>query len=117
MPSIKVDVPVGLAAGATSNPLAGSQYERLPFNAHVAFAIFKAAAADIVRASIFSGSDVLMEDADLDQLAVGTPIKPSEDMQVSDVAMAGEKLGLRIRNAAAVATTGVIRVLVVITPI
>jgi hypothetical protein len=117
MPSIKVDVPVGLGAGAVANPLSGSQYERLPFNAHVSFAIFKALAADTVRASIFSGSDVLLEDSDLDVLAVGTPIKPSEDMQVSDVAGAGEKLGMSIRNAGAAATTGIIRVLVVITPI
>lgn len=117
MPSIKVDVPIGLAAGAVANPLQGSQYERLPFNARVGFGIYKALAADIVTASVFSGSDVLMEDADLDTLAVGTPIKPSEDLQVTDVALAGEKLGLRIRNNAAVATTGIIRCLVVIEPV
>jgi len=117
MPSIKVDVAIGLAAGAVATPLDGSQYERLPWNAAVGFAVFKAAAADVVRASIFSGSDVLLEDADVDQLAVGTPIKPSEDLQVTDVAAAGEKLGMRLRNAAAVATTGIIRVLVILNPI
>lgn len=116
MPTIRATVPVGLAAGATVNPLAGSQYERLPFNAAVGFAVFQALAADIVRASIFSGSDVLLEDAPLDTLVATTPIKPNEDIQVMDVAAAGEKLGLTIRNAAAIATTGVIRVLVVLTP-
>lgn len=117
MPTIKVDVAAGLAAGAVATPLAGSQYERLPWDATVSFGIFKAAVADIVRASVFSGSDVLLEDADLDTLAATTPIKPSEDLQVTDVAAAGEKLGLRIRNAAAVVTTDIIRVLVKIDPV
>lgn len=117
MPTIKVDVPLGLAAGGVVNPLADSQYERLPFNAMVGIAGFKALAADDVRMTVHSGSDLLMEDAQLDTLAVGTPIKPNEDIQVSDVAAQGEKLGIRLRNAAAVATTGIVRILVVITPI
>jgi len=79
--------------------------------------VFQSLVADIVRASIFSGSDLLMEDAPLDTLAAGTPIKASEDGQVADVAAAGEKLGLTIRNAAAIATTGTIRVMVILTPV
>ena len=117
MPSIKFTIPIGLAAGATDNPLQGSQYERLPFDAAVAFGVYQDLAADVVRASIFSGSDVLLEDSPLDTLAPGINIKPSEDLQVMDVAAAGEKLGLTIRNAAAVATTGAIRGLVVIQPL
>lgn len=117
MPTIKAIVPAGLAAGATVNPLAGSQYERLPFDAAVGFAIFQDLVTDAVRASVFSGSDVLLEDSPLDTLAPGTPVKPSEDIQVQDVAAAGEKLGLTLRNAAAVVTAGAIRVLVVISPL
>ena len=117
MPTIKVITPAGVAAGATVNPLQGSQYERLPFDAMVGFAVFQDVVGDQVRATIHSGSDLLFEDAQVDTLAPATPIKPSEDIQVQDVAGAGEKLGLTLRNAAAVVTAGAIRTLVIITPI
>ncbi|NIP95038.1 MAG: hypothetical protein GWO24_16960, partial [Akkermansiaceae bacterium] len=94
MPTIK-RTNANVAAGATVNPLVGSQYEYLPFDAMVEFAIL-ADAGDTFNASVFSGSDVLMQNEPIDQLAVATPIRYPDDYQISDVAAAGERLGIQL---------------------
>lgn len=96
MPTIR-DVTTGAAAGAVINPLVGSQYEYLPFDALVEFAI-KADAGDAWDASVFSGTDVLMQNDRVDQLATATPIEYPEHFDIADVAAAGERLGVTLVN-------------------
>lgn len=103
-----------VADGATVYPLQGSQYEYLPFNAMVEFAIL-ADAGDTFLASVFSGSDVLMQNSQVDNLATATPIVYPDNFTLSDVAMAGERLGVELTN-----NTGAVadyRIVVRITPL
>lgn len=102
-----------IVAGATAFPLQGSQYEFLPFDAFVEFAIL--ADGTLVNASVSSGSDILQEDSEVDQLAVVTPIQHPEDFILKDVAAAGERLGVRLQNNAGVAR--IVRTVVRITPL
>lgn len=103
-----------VADGATVNPLQGNQYEYLPFDALVEFAIL-ADAGDTWLASVFSGSDVLMQSSIIDNLATATPIVYPDNFTLSDVAAAGERLGIQLTN-----NTGAVadyRVVVRITPL
>ena len=93
-----------LAAGATLAVLAGSQYEFLPFDALCEFCIKNieptATIADGVTASVFSGSDVLMQNEEVDQDAdSGRAVYP-DDYNLSDVAAAGERLNVTLQNGA-----------------
>lgn len=103
-----------VAAGATINPLAGSQYEYLPFDAVVEFAIL-ADAGDTFQASVFSGSDVLLQNSDVDTLALATPIQYPENYEIRDVAAAGERLGVSLTNVGA--AVGTVRTICRITPL
>jgi len=103
-----------VAAGGTINPLAGSQYEYLPFDAVVEFAIL-ADAGDTFQASVFSGSDVLLQNSDVDNLAVATPIQYPENYEIRDVAAAGERLGVSLTNTGG--AVGTIRTVCRITPV
>ncbi len=95
MPLIKRTTTIAIGARAT--PLDDSQYRFLPFDALVQFAVL-ADAADLVDATIFSGTDVLMENTRLDALAVATPITFPDDYSLEDVAAAGEPLGVNLVN-------------------
>lgn len=113
MPTIKrinIDVP---AAGIV-NPLQGSQYEYLPFDALVEFAIL-ADAGDTFNASVYSGSDVLMQDEQVDNLAITAPVIYPDHYQIQDVAAAGERLGVQLTNLSVGVAT--IRTVVRITPL
>lgn len=96
MPTIKT-IDQGVAAGATISPWQGNQYEYLPFDALVEVAL-KADAGDTWLASVFSGSDVLLQNAQIDTLAIATPIQYPEDFDVQDVAAQGERLGCQLTN-------------------
>lgn len=102
-----------LAANGQAFPLQGNQYEFLPFDAFVEFAILGDALA-VVNASVFSGSDVLMQNAQIDVLAVANPIIYPDHYNLSDVAAAGERLGVTLQEAAA--ATPIVRTSVRITP-
>ena len=104
----------GIADGATVYPLQGSQYEYLPFDAAVEFAIL-ADTGDVWLASVFSGSDVLMQNSQVDELALASPIVYPDHFTLQDVAAAGERLGIELTN-----NTGAVadyRVVVRITPL
>ena len=90
-----------LAANGQAFPLQGSQYEFLPFDALVEFALL-ADAGDAIDASAFSGSDVLLENSQIDALAVATPITYPDDYSLTDVAAAGERIGVAYRETAGV---------------
>lgn len=116
MPTIKRTTP--LAANGSANPLVGSQYEFLPFDAAIEVAILHDGAgtpAGEVEATMFSGSDVLLENAQIDTKAATDPIVHPDDFMIVDVAAAGERLGLTIRETAGGAPT--VRTVVRITPL
>lgn len=89
------------ANDSNDNVLAGSQYEFLPFDAVLAFGLVGSAAGLV--ADVYSGSDTLAEG-----MALSTqnrfPINP-DDFTLHDVAAAGERLKVRIRNTTGGALT------------
>jgi len=97
MPLIKATTT--MTANGTANPLSGSQYEFLPFDASVLFAVLADTGAT-VNASVFSGSDVLMQNSLVDILAVANPIIFPDHYNVQDVAAAGERLSVELAEMA-----------------
>jgi hypothetical protein len=93
MPLVKVSA--SLAANATNdNVLAGSQFEFLPYNALLEFAVVGAAAG--LLTDVYSGSDALCESAAVSS-ANRFGLYP-DDFDLNDVAAAGERIKVRIRN-------------------
>jgi len=112
MPSILKHT-TGAAAGATIYPVQGNQYEYLPFDAYLEFAIY-ADTGDVWTLTVFSGSDVLMQSSPMPILATAAPILYPDHYYLNDVAAAGERIGVEAVNG----TGGVadFRCLVKITP-
>jgi hypothetical protein len=102
-----------MAANGQAFPLSGSQYEYLPFDAAVLFAILGDTGA-VVNASVFSGSDVLMQNSPIDILAVANPIIYPDHYSLQDYAARGERLSVQLQEAAA--ATPVVRTNVMIQP-
>ena len=100
MPLIQQSVSIP-ASSVNDNVIQGSQFEFLPYNASLRFAL-NGSATGLV-ADIYSGQDVLAE-----QMAVNTlnrvPINP-DDFLLSDVAGQGERIKIRVRNTTAGALT------------
>lgn len=111
MPTIRTTT-TNLAANATAFPLQGNQYEYLPFNAALEFAVVANAAG--INVTVYSGSDVLQQGGAATVKAT-SPVYP-DDFLLQDVAMAGERLGVELRETAGVATTD-IETVVRITPL
>lgn len=95
-----------LAAGETANVLSGDQYEFLPFNAVVEFAIISTQADSL--ATIYSGSDVLMQQAPITQST--DPIRYPDDFLVRDVAAAGERLNVQAQAVTAATVDTVVQI-------
>jgi hypothetical protein len=97
-----------MLAASTVFPLQGNQYEYLPFPAHVEFAVV--ANAYTVDVTIYSGSDVLQQGGPPSfktvGLAAGSPVYP-DDFLAEDVAAAGDRLNVVLRETGNVATTDV----------
>lgn len=111
MPIIRVTT-TNLLANATAFPLQGNQYEYLPFPARVEFAVVANAAG--IDVTIYSGSDVLQQNGPATVKA--TPPLYPDDFLLDDVAAAGERLNVILRETAGVATTD-IETVVKITPL
>lgn len=103
-----------VAAAATIFPWQGNQYEFLPFDAFIEVALL-ADTGDSWDASVFSGSDVLLQNSRIDALALATPLQYPEDYSLSDVAAAGERLGCALTNATGAVAD--VRTAVKITPV
>lgn len=100
MPTIRVSTAV--AAGATNdNVLQGSQFEFLPYNALLEFAVNGSAAG--LFTDIYSGQDTLIENGAVNALN-RFGVYP-DDFDLTDVAAAGERVKVRIRNPTAGALT------------
>lgn len=85
-----------LAAGASNpNVLAGSAFEFARVPSIVRFYVVGNAAGE-QRVSISSGTDILLEESSVSR-AARMPVIP-DDLTVEDVAAAGDRLKLAIRN-------------------
>jgi len=108
MPTIRAQTTVLDGAGPTTVfPLQGNQYEYLPFNARVEFAIVGRAGLtpvgadiDLVTATVFSGSDILQQQANItnksDVTAQSKNAVYPDDFLLDDVAAAGERLSVQL---------------------
>jgi hypothetical protein len=94
------------AVAGTFFPLQGSQYEYLPFNALIEFAIINkdATGTNDLKATVYSGSDVLQEQSNVDVKATLTAVYP-DDFLLQDVAAAGERIGVQLDATASAAAT------------
>ena len=112
MPLIKT-IDQAVAAAAVIFPWQGNQYEFLPFDAEIEVALL-ADTGDTFTADVFSGSDVLLQSSQIDNLALAVPITYPDDYSLDDAALAGERLGCSLNNG----TGGVadVRAAVRITP-
>lgn len=101
MPLIQSSISIAASPAVNDNVIQGSQFEFLPYNASIRFAL-NGSAAGLV-ADVYSGQDVLAE-----QMAINAlnriPINP-DDFLLSDVASAGERIKVRVRNTTAGALT------------
>jgi len=96
MPMIKT-IAQGVADGATIFPWQGNQYEYLPFDAQI-FVALLADTGDVWLASVYSGSDVLLQSSQIDEVALAVPITFPDHYSLQDVAAAGERLGCSLVN-------------------
>lgn len=93
---------VSIAANAVNdNVLQGSQFEFLPYNAALMFAL-NGSATGLV-ADVYSGQDVLAEQMGVNALN-RVPINP-DDFLLTDVAAGGERIKMRVRNTTGGALT------------
>jgi len=104
MPTIRVRN-IAAAGAITVFPLQGNQYEYLPFNARVEFAIVghdggTAGVVSAARATVFSGSDILQQQGPItDKSAVTAQSQDAvypDDFLLDDVAAAGERLSVQL---------------------
>jgi len=100
MPTIQNRVAVPIS-GVVDNVLTGSQYEYLPWDAHIEFGLNGDLNATDLRVDVYSGTDVLMENAE-PTAQNRMPVYP-DDFGLVDQAAAGERLKIRVRNLNAAA--------------
>lgn len=93
MPTIQKKVTLA-ANTVNDNILTGSQFEFLPFNAHILFG-FNQSATGLVL-DVYSGMDTVAE-AFEPAIAAAYPVYP-DAFTLEDVAAAGERLKVRVRN-------------------
>lgn len=101
MPTIRVTT-TNIAANSTAFPLSGNQYEYLPFPAQVEFAVI--ANAVTIDVTIYSGSDLLQQGGPPTLKTTISTVYP-DDFLLSDVAAAGDRLNVILRETGGVATT------------
>ncbi|GAG71890.1 unnamed protein product [marine sediment metagenome] len=89
------------ANSVVDNLLTGSIYEFMPWNAAVNLGVLAAAGAGPgdLQVTVNSGSDTVMEEAPVNNLA-RFPVIP-DDMDVQDIAAGGERLVVKVRNTTA----------------
>lgn len=98
MPMIQSSVSVA-ASSVNDNVLSGSQFEYLPYNAMLEFGLNGDANGGDLRVDIFSGQDVVTEQL-TPSVQARIPVYP-DDYVGNDVAAAGERIKIRVRNTSA----------------
>lgn len=102
-----------MAASGIAFPLQGQQFETLSYDAYVEFARLADTGAS-VRETVYSGSDLLLQSALVQILAVASPILYPDHFTLNDVAAAQEKLSIELLEVAA--GTPIVRTVTKITP-
>jgi len=107
MPVIQNTVSIA-ANGVNENVIQGSQFEYLPYNSLLEFGLLGAATG--LQADIYSGADIVAESYAL-AFKAGFPIYP-DDYNLNDVAAAGDRVKVRVRNTtgAAIVLTYSVRI-------
>lgn len=113
MPQIQASASIA-ASSVNDNVLTGSQFEFLPYNAFLEFGLNGDANGGDLRCDIFSGQDVVTEQL-TPSVQNRVPVYP-DDFVGNDVAAAGERIKIRVRNTSA-AGARVIFFAVRITPV
>lgn len=93
-----------MTANGTAEPLSGSQYEYLPWPARVEIALNASAAAQVV-ATVSSGAETLQEEATVQVVTTANVPPPFDQPQLVDVAAAGDRLKIRLRETAGATPT------------
>ena len=93
------------ASSVDDNVLSGSQFEFLPYNAAIEFGLTGDANGGDLRVDVYSGQDVLMENAPMNTQN-RIPNYP-DDFTLQDVARAGERIKVRVRNTSAAAARSI----------
>ena len=88
-----------MAVSGTATPLSGSQYEFLPWPAVVRIAMN--AEDGLVVATVSSGSDVLQEEGPVSIRETAGIFPNRENFDLEDVAAAGDRLKIGLRNTGA----------------
>jgi hypothetical protein len=99
---------ISLLANGTANAVAGDQYEYLPFPASIEIGM--SADATGVLATVFSGSDLLMGEGPVQIGTINVQPKYPDDFQLTDVAAAGDRLSVNLRDTSGVARTVMVQV-------
>jgi len=81
------------------NVLTGSQFEFLPYDAFLEFGLTGEGVVGDFIVDVYSGQDVLLESGQVSILD-RSPVYP-DDFSLNDVAAAGERIKIRIRNTSA----------------
>lgn len=120
MPTIRVVTPfAALTAGAQISTLQNGQFEFLPFNALVEFAIMgsstEAATVNLV-ATVYSGQDLLQEQGPITLKTPVVPVYP-DDFLLNDTALGGERLKVLLANLGTTTATVNVQTAVRITPL
>lgn len=100
----KVSGTTSVGIGATvDNVLSGKLFEISPDNAIVSFAAL--AASGDIRATIYVGSDIVADDA---QLQIGTAIKWPDDVIAQHGAFKNERITLKLRQVGGAGAVNVV---------
>lgn len=110
MPLIRTQTSV--AANGTAYPLQGSQFEYLPYNARVSFAIVGPdTTPGAITATIYSGSDIVQQDGPItEKPTTDQKISLQDDFLITDVAGGGERLSVVLKNSSGGAITVLVAV-------
>lgn len=100
MPLIQGSTSIALSS-VNDNILSGSQFEFMPYDAFLEFGLNGDANGADLRVDVYSGQDVLLENAPMNVKAT-LPVYP-DDFQLNDVAARSERIKIRVRNTSAAA--------------
>jgi hypothetical protein len=108
----RIQTRTSMATNTSATPLVGNQYEYLPWDSMVEIGVN--ANVNLVLATIYSGSDLLLDEGTVTLGTVDIGPKYPDDF-FSDVAAAGERISVKLRNTNA--GTAVVMTTVNLTPI